>query len=269
MRKILLGAFIALATMVSSCGSKDDDSTNDPQALIGAWQLESISVNGKEIPLPACDGKEVQIYNGTQQQTYDFDTDNTGNCTFEKNTPTNYTVSGNTLKKGEDTYTFSISGNKLTLKYRDKNNNEGVAVFRKLTQSELEEINKMEYKPSQNNPLVGYWQIVSKTVNGVATTLDECTQRSMLVFGRDKLREYNFTYNNQQCSYGNVEAKAYTLLGNNSFMINDGKERALPTFEITNDQLTITTNTLENWQNRKTVEVYKRITEAAFQANIK
>lgn len=99
MRKILLGAFIALATMVSSCGSKDDDSTNDPQALIGAWQLESISVNGKEIPLPACDGKEVRIYNGTQQQTYDFDTDNTGNCTFEKNTPTNYTVSGNTLKK--------------------------------------------------------------------------------------------------------------------------------------------------------------------------
>ena len=52
-------------------------------------------------------------------------------------------------------------------------------------------------------------------------------------------------------------------------MINDGKERALPTFEIANDQLTITTNTLENWQNRKTVEVYKRITEAAFQANIK
>lgn len=84
MRKILLGAFIALATMVSSCGSKDDDSTNDPQALIGAWQLESISVNGKEISLPACDGKEVRIYNGTQQQTYDFDTDNTGNCTFEK-----------------------------------------------------------------------------------------------------------------------------------------------------------------------------------------
>ena len=115
--------------MVSSCGSKDDDSTNDPQALIGAWQLESISVNGKEILLPACDRKEVQIYNGTQQQTYDFDTDNTGNCTFEKNTPTNYTVSGNTLKKGEDIYTFSISGNKLTLKYRDKNNNEGVAVF--------------------------------------------------------------------------------------------------------------------------------------------
>lgn len=154
------------------------------------------------------------------------------------------------------------------MKYRDKNNNEGVAVFRKLTQSELEEINKMEYKPSQNNSLVGYWQIVSKTVNGVATTLDECTQRSMLVFGRDKLREYNFTSNNQQCSYGNVEAKSYTLLGN-SFIINDGKERAMPTFEIANDQLTITTNTLENWQNRKTVEVYRRITEAAFQANIK
>ena len=115
MRKILLGAFIALATMVSSCGSKDDDSTNDPQALIGAWQLESISVNGKEIPLPACDAKEVRIYNGTQQQTYDFDTDNTGNCTFEKNTPTNYTVSGNTLKKGEDIYTCSLSGNKLSL----------------------------------------------------------------------------------------------------------------------------------------------------------
>ena len=268
MRKILLGVFITLATMVSSCGSKDDDSTNNPQALIGAWQFESISVNGKEISLPACDAKEVQIYNGTQQQTYDFDTDNTGNCTFEKNTPTNYTVSGNTLKKGEDIYTFSISGNKLTLKYRDKNNNEGVSVFRKLTQSELEEINKMEYKPSQNNPLVGYWQIVSKTVNGVATTLDECTQRSMLVFGRDKLREYNFAYNNQQCSYGNVEAKSYTLLGN-SFIINDGKERAMPTFEIANDQLTITTNTLENWQNRKTVEVYRRITEAAFQANIK
>ena len=53
MRKILLGVFITLATMVSSCGSKDDDSTNDPQALIGAWQFESISVNGKEISLPA------------------------------------------------------------------------------------------------------------------------------------------------------------------------------------------------------------------------
>ena len=61
MKKFLFGAFVALATMISSCGSKDDKTPEPPQKtveLIGAWQMESSTIDGKPKTVSECTLKE-------------------------------------------------------------------------------------------------------------------------------------------------------------------------------------------------------------------
>ena len=65
MKKILLGAFIALATLVTSCGSKDNDTPTPPQKspeIIGVWQMESSTIDGKPISVSECTIKETVVF---------------------------------------------------------------------------------------------------------------------------------------------------------------------------------------------------------------
>ena len=77
MKKILLGAFIALTTLVTSCGSKDNDAPTPPEKspeiikdndiptppqkspeIIGVWQMESSTIDGKPISVSECTIKD-------------------------------------------------------------------------------------------------------------------------------------------------------------------------------------------------------------------
>ena len=152
MKKFLFGAFVALATMISSCGSKDDDSSTDPQALIGAWQLEKSTFNGQPLVMDPCEDKQVDIYTANTVTNYDFDFNTaTNRCEFEKGKAVPYTVSNGTITtEGDVPENFFVRGNRLTISFIDKDDddNQGqfVFVFKKLTEAELAEINKLEKK---------------------------------------------------------------------------------------------------------------------------
>ena len=100
MKKILLGAFIALTTLVTSCGSKDNDAPAPPPQkspeIIGVWQMESSTIDGKPKAVSECTIKETVVFTEKTIELLSFKKRN-GNCGYEKQEPLPYTLSGNTF----------------------------------------------------------------------------------------------------------------------------------------------------------------------------
>ena len=132
MKKILLGAFIALTTLVTSCGSKDNDAPTPPEKspeiikdndiptppqkspeIIGVWQMESSTIDGKQELLP-------------------------------------YTLSGNTFTTKNGTTSFTITEGKLVIEGAhidvDGNKKPSTTTYKRITEKELASLRAMEYK---------------------------------------------------------------------------------------------------------------------------
>jgi hypothetical protein len=152
MKKILLGAFIALTTLVTSCGSKDNDAPAPPEKspeIIGVWQMESSTIDGKRISVSECTIKETVVFTEKTIELLSFKKRN-GNCGYEKQELLPYTLSGNTFTTKNGTTTFTITEGKLVIEgaYIDVNGNEkpSTTTYKRITEKELAALRAMEYK---------------------------------------------------------------------------------------------------------------------------
>lgn len=116
MKKIIMLAFIALGSLVISCG-KDEDAS-----LEGTWYMESITANGKVQALDECDKKSNLTFSGKNYTSTSYSSTDEGTCLEDKEESEmgTFVVSGNTItrtnsKNETDTVVFSIKGNTLTL----------------------------------------------------------------------------------------------------------------------------------------------------------
>ena len=131
---------------------KVPEKTTDPKALIGAWQIEKATFNGQPIEKGPCEDKQVDIYTANTVTNYDFGfNSNTNRCEFEKGRAVPYTASNGTITKKDDTpENFFVRGNRLVISFIDKNDDDNQGMyeytFKKLTEAELAEINKLEKK---------------------------------------------------------------------------------------------------------------------------
>lgn len=115
MKKFLLVASVAVATMLTSC-KKDDD--ND--SIEGAWQLESFVVNGIAETLDDCDKKSTMSFTSTTASRIEYYTAGNNECKVESEGTGTYVISGDKLTITESDgevilFTFSVSGDRLVL----------------------------------------------------------------------------------------------------------------------------------------------------------
>ena len=141
MKKILLGAFIALTTLVTSCGSKDNDTPTPPQ--------KSPTIDGKPISVSECTIKETVVFTEKTIELLSFKKRN-GNCGYEKQELLPYTLSGNTFTTKNGTTSFTITEGKLVIEgaYIDVDGNEkpSTTTYKRITEKELAALRAMEYK---------------------------------------------------------------------------------------------------------------------------
>lgn len=168
MKKILLGAFIALTTLVTSCGSKDNDTPTPPEKspeiikdndiptppqkfpeIIGVWQMESSTIDGKPKAVSECTIKETVVFTEKTIELLSFKKRN-GNCSYEKQELLPYTLSGNTFTTKNGTTSFTITEGKLVIEgaYIDVDGNEkpSTTTYKRITEKELAALRTMEYK---------------------------------------------------------------------------------------------------------------------------
>ena len=152
MKKILLGAFIALTTLVTSCGSKDNDTPTPPEKspeIIGVWQMESSTIDGKPSSVSECRLKETIVFTEKTMERLSFKK-REGNCSYEKQDLLTYTLSGNTFTTKDGTTTFTITEGKLVIEgvYTDVQGNEkpSTTTYKRITEKELAALRAMEYK---------------------------------------------------------------------------------------------------------------------------
>ena len=168
MKKILLGTFIALTTLVTSCGSKDNDAPAPPEKspkiikdndiptppqkspeIIGVWQMESSIIDGKPISVSECTIKETVVFTEKTIELLSFKKRN-GNCGYEKQELLPYTLSGNTFTTKNGTTTFTITEGKLVIEgaYIDVDGNKkpSTTTYKRITEKELAALRAMEYK---------------------------------------------------------------------------------------------------------------------------
>ena len=168
MKKILLGAFIALTTLVTSCGSKDNDAPAPPEKspkiikdndiptppqkspeIIGVWQMESSTIDRKRISVSECTIKETVVFTEKTIELLSFKKRN-GNCGYEKQELLPYTLSGNTFTTKNGTTTFTITEGKLMIEgaYIDVDGNKkpSTTTYKRITEKELAALRAMEYK---------------------------------------------------------------------------------------------------------------------------
>ena len=166
MKNFLFGAFVALATMISSCGSKDDKTPEPPQKtveLIGAWQMESSTIDGKPSSVSECTLKETIVFTEKTMERLSFKKRN-GNCSYEKQDPLTYTLSGNTFTTKDGIITFTITEGKLVIEgvYTDVQGNKkpSTTTYKRITEKELTALRTMEYKaPDYKKQVIGAWQV--------------------------------------------------------------------------------------------------------------
>ena len=125
MRKILVMALAAVATLATSC-KKDENNS-----IEGTWQIESISVNGNAVTLDECNRKSTVVFTGGTYQDSSYYTHSSGECKSETSTG-KYSVSGDKItlmdnngNSTEANTTIVVSGNTFTLTVKDS---DGISV---------------------------------------------------------------------------------------------------------------------------------------------
>ena len=265
MRKILLGAFIALTTLVTSCGSKDNDAPAPPEKspkIIGVWQMESSTIGGKPKTVSECTLKETIVFTEKTIERLSFKKRD-GNCSYEKQDLLTYTLSGNTFTTKDGTTTFTITEGKLVIEgvYTDVQGNKkpSTTTYKRITEKELATLRAMEYKaPDYKKQLIGAWQNESATLDGEKLELSECSLKNAVIFTESTVEELIFEkYDEYNCTYKKQEIKPYTISGTTITL--EGKT---VTFTVTETKLVIEGTGLdEQGKMRSFSYTYKKITE--------
>lgn len=265
MKNFLFGVFVALATMISSCGSKDDKTPEPPQKtveLIGAWQMESSTIDGKPKTVSECTLKETIVFTEKTMERLSFKKRG-GNCSYEKQDPLTYTLLGNTFTTKDGTTTFTITEGKLVIEgvYTDVQGNKkpSTTTYKRITEKELTALRAMEYKaPDYKKQLIGAWQVESATLDGEKLELSECSLKDAVIFTESTVEELIFRkYDEYNCTYKKQEIKPYTISG--TTITREGKT---VTFTVTETKFEINGTGLdEQGRKRSFSYTYKKITE--------
>ncbi|GET46702.1 lipocalin family protein [Capnocytophaga felis] len=133
MKKIIMLAFVALGTLVISCG-KDEDAS-----LEGTWYLESASENGVAFPIDECMKKSYNNFSSKTYTTVLYSKNDNGECVEDEQDKGSYVVSGDTITLTNTnnetlTFTYSIKGSTLTTTHKEMENGKEliiVQVFKK------------------------------------------------------------------------------------------------------------------------------------------
>ncbi len=82
MKKITLFATLILTTLITSCGSDDEDNKHP---IVGTWQLEEVYTNGVSDSIPDCEKETIVIYGEDEsyEATYKNEFDESGMCNEE------------------------------------------------------------------------------------------------------------------------------------------------------------------------------------------
>ena len=271
MKKFLFGAFVALATMISSCGSKDDETPAPPQKtveLIGTWQMESSTIDGKPKTVSECTLKETIVFTEKTIERLSFKKRN-GNCSYEKQDPLTYALSGNTFTTKDGTTTFTITEGKLVIEgvYTDVQGNKkpSTTTYKRITEKELTALRAMEYKVPEKTTdpkaLIGAWQIEKATFNGQPIEKEPCEDKQVDIYTANTVTNYDFGFNSNtnRCEFEKGRAVPYTASNGTITKKDDTPEN----FFVRGNRLVISFIDKDDDDNQGTYEyTFKKLTEA-------
>ena len=271
MKKFLFGAFVALATMISSCGSKDDKTPDPPQKtaeLIGAWQMESSTIDGKPSSVSECTLKETIVFTEKTIERLSFKKRD-GNCSYEKQDPLTYTLLGNTFTTKDGTTTFTITEGKLVIEgvYTDVQGNKkpSTTTYKRITEKELTALRAMEYKAPEKTTdpkaLIGAWQIEKATFNGQPIEKEPCEDKQVDIYTANTVTNYDFGFNSNtnRCEFEKGRAVPYTASNGTITKKDDTPEN----FFVRGNRLVISFIDKDDDDNQGTYEyTFKKLTEA-------
>ncbi|GJH40242.1 hypothetical protein RCZ04_07920 [Capnocytophaga sp. HP1101] len=235
--------------MISSCGSKDDDTPAPPQktsSLIGAWQMESATLDGKELKLSECSLKNVTVFTENTVEELVFMKYDEYNCTYKKQGAKPYTVSGATITAEGKRLTFTVTEDKLVTEGTELDKEGKTHSFsythKRITDSELAALRAMEYKPTApdyKKQLVGAWQVSVVIIDNKEQEISDCDKKQTFVFTEQTAEELNFDIDTEgKCTYKKSVPQTYTISGT-TVTVTVGS--TAHTFVIENNQLVYNT----------------------------
>lgn len=241
MKKFLTLALIAGIALVSCSKSDGDtqDGQNDINQLIGEWKLQSETENGNNL-LNDCN----------KQDSYVFKSDKTY-------TRIHYSVDGTGCKKEEGYGFFSIKGNQLTF-INGKTGTEETGNFSvKENILTLSNGGYIVVYDKVQNPLIGTWDIQTKTINGSIQALSDCKKKETLVFTEKTINRIESEMQNGVCTSLGDDIATYVISDNKLIETDEGESEEF-TFYLNHNILTMTLVEQDNNVTITTITTYQK-----------
>ena len=258
MKKLFKWAFVLLTAIAVSCG-KDDDKTISKQDIIGQWKLESIKLEGEELPISDDMKQSYLVFTETKFKLALY---------LDALIPPGkkegtYTISGNTIiarstNNELSADEFSLSDGKLTL--IDYETGYGRTykfemVYVRISTTVPEEENKQTVVNEKD--LIGEWKLLEVKVGDSDWIFFDCTRdNTTITFSTNKKMVFKFyTHPKGQCTVQKMVEDTFAVSNNKIVLTTqDGKVDAENAVSMSGKNLIFT----DTWLGLKRVMTFQK-----------